>query len=105
MQDGRTNGTYLHSQRVATELQNGTLCSVIGLLVKTRNFPELSIGIKVVLNPELSAGLLQERFHRRAGRGRLIRVELGGGNEIQLPLFRIVVQIAAQHDWAGFRQL
>jgi hypothetical protein len=68
---------------------------LFGLLVKTRNFPEPSIGIEVVLNPELSAGLLQKRFHRRAGRGRLISIELSGRNQIQPPLFRVVVQITA----------
>jgi hypothetical protein len=31
------------------------------------------------------------RIPPRAGRDRLIRIELGGGNQVQLSLFRIVI--------------
>jgi hypothetical protein len=56
-----------------------------------------------MLNPELSASLLQERLDCRPGCDGLLDVVFGRGDPIQVPLLRIVIEIATQNDSPGLK--
>ena len=58
-----------------------------------------------IWNPKLGTGLLQERFNRRSRRNGLLGIELGCRDLFQLALLRIMIEIAAQHNGAGFLEL
>src|SRR5712692_11690476 len=74
------------------------------LFVKFRRLLELGIAREVVLNPKLSASFLQEGLDGGSGCDGLLDVEFRGRDPIQLPLLRIMIEIAAQQNWASFRQ-
>ena len=77
----------------------------MALFVKFGGLAKRAHGVEVMLNPELGTGLLQEGFdHGARGEG-LLRVVFGGGNKIRFALFGIVIEVAAQDDRAGFREL
>ena len=74
------------------------------LFVKRRRLPELRIGREVVLNPKLSLHVLQKCLEGCSGRDGLCGVEFSRRDPIQLPLLRIMIEIATEHNRAGFRQ-
>src|SRR6266516_1217542 len=74
------------------------------LVIKLRRLLELGICCEVMLNPKLSAGFLQERFDGRSGCDRLVGIEFGGRNLLQLSLFWIMIKIAAEQDRSSLRE-
>ena len=76
-----------------------------GLLVVFGRLLQVGVGRKVVLNPELRAGGLQKLVEGGSGGACLLGVELERRDAIERALFRIVVEIAAQHDASGFGKL
>ena len=70
------------------------LSSPRDLLVILRGLVELGVGVDIVLDPKLSAGLLQESLDCRSGYSGLIFVELPDRKTVQFALLRIMIEIA-----------
>src|SRR5438105_2553635 len=58
-----------------------------------------------MLDPELRSSLSQQSFYGRARGGSLGGIEFGRRNAIELALFGIVIEVAAEHDRPGLCQL
>lgn len=69
-----------------------------GLLIVSRRFLELGVADKVVLNPQLRAGLFQKRIHGNSGCSRLILIEVKRRHAVQRALLWIVIKITGQQN-------
>src|SRR5579884_3238516 len=74
-------------------------------LVKGRGLLEPGVADKIVLDPQLRAGLLQEYFQFGPGGRSLLLIEFGYRQAVQRALLGVVIEISAQHHRPGLLQL